>query len=161
MKTYKNTLHGKLIRHIGFVIIYLLTSLTTLNVMAEGVIIVHSSNTTVINLVDVKKWYLGKKSTFTNGKKVKPMLPNENDNLKVSFYQKVIRKSNAQYNAYWAKRVFTGKGSPPALVSSQQIIQEVSTNTDRIGVVDASLIDGKNIRVIQTFKLDSTNDFFK
>ncbi len=67
------------------------------------------------------------------------------------FNDKVVGKSSSQLNAYWSKLVFTGKGTPPEkLTTDQAVIDFVAANNDAIGYVDSAKVTDK-VKVIATF----------
>ena len=80
----------------------------------EVVLIVNPANTlSEMTLKDVKKIYLGKSKFFPGGGKVIPADQAEKSTVRKIFYEVMIGKSAAKLKAYWSKRIFTGKGTPP------------------------------------------------
>jgi hypothetical protein len=62
-----------------------------------------------------------------------------------------VGKSSSQLNAYWSKLVFTGKGTPPEkLTTDQAVIDFVAANGNAIGYVDSAKVTDK-VKVIATF----------
>ena len=60
----------------------------------------------------------------------------------------LIDKTNAQVKSYWAKLIFTGKGTPPKEVAnSDEVKKLVSTNPNTIGYIDKSHLD-TSVKVI-------------
>ena len=54
----------------------------------------------------------------------------------------VLSKTDAQLKAYWSKLTFTGKGTPPKeLASEEEMMKLVAGNPSLIGFVDASKVD--------------------
>jgi ABC-type phosphate transport system substrate-binding protein len=96
----------------------------------------------------VKNLYLGKTVQLDNGIRVEVVdLPNSSP-VREEFYQKVIGKDTTQIRAYWAKRIFTGKGSPPDTVMDEQaVVKWVRQAPGRIGYVSAEAVDG-TVRVL-------------
>ncbi|GAA62133.1 ABC-type phosphate transport system, periplasmic component [Pseudoalteromonas sp. BSi20652] len=125
-------------------------SLCSINAFAEVAVIVNSSNTSALDADTIKKIYLGKAKSFSNGNKVNPV---NQDGTPVTdeFNDKVVGKSSSQLNAYWSKLVFTGKGTPPEkLASDQAVIDFVAANGDAIGYIDSAKVSDK-VKVIATF----------
>jgi ABC-type phosphate transport system substrate-binding protein len=87
--------------------------------------------------------YLGKVANLPDGSPVEFVdLPAENS-VRDEFYDKVIGKDASQIKAYWAKRVFTGKGTPPETKGSEAaVVQWVSGGVGRIGYVSPGAADG-------------------
>ncbi len=81
----------------------------------EVVLIVNPANTlSEMTLKDVKKIYLGKNKFFPGGGgKVIPADQADKSTVRKIFYEVMIGKSAAKLKAYWSKRIFTGKGTPP------------------------------------------------
>lgn len=118
---------------------------------AEGVVIIHPDNQVVLSESDIKALFLGKKKTLSNGSPVIPLLPNDNYKLKVDFLRGVIRKNHSQYRAYWAKRVFTGKGNPPDEYSSVELLALVSRNPVFLSVIPAELAENQDVQILLRF----------
>jgi len=80
----------------------------------EVVLIVNPANPLAeMTLKDVKKIYLGKSKFFPGGGKVIPADQPEKSQVRKIFYEVMINKSPSKLKAYWSKRIFTGKGTPP------------------------------------------------
>ena len=117
---------------------------------ADVAVIVNPSNSNALDKNEIKKIYLGKSKSFADGVKVNPV--NQNGNSVVDeFNNKVVGKSSSQLNAYWSKLVFTGKGTPPEkLDSDQAVIDFVVSNADSIGYIDSAKVSDA-VKVIATF----------
>jgi len=71
--------------------------------------------------------------------------------VRASFNGGVLGKSESQYSAFWSKLVFTGRGTPPESVSSQEeMLQLVATNPNTLGFIDESLVTDA-VKVVSTF----------
>ncbi len=80
----------------------------------EVVLIVNPANPlTEMTLKDVKNIYLGKSKFFPGGGKVIPADQPEKSLVRKIFYDVMIDKTPSKLKAYWSKRIFTGKGTPP------------------------------------------------
>lgn len=118
---------------------------------AATAIIVNSANGAEVSMRDVKKIFLGKIGSFSDGNNAIPMTLSEGDDTRTRFNSEVLGKNEGQYIAYWSKMVFTGNGVPPQEVSSMEELKaEVSKNPSTIGFIDESLVDD-SVRVIGTF----------
>ncbi len=90
----------------------------------------------------VKRIFLGKISSLPNGSVAEVVDLPPGDPVRKTFYSKVIHKSPSQLKSYWAKRVFTGKGSPPkALPDAAAVKQWVVSGKGRIGYIDSAAVD--------------------
>ncbi|MBH0004365.1 phosphate ABC transporter substrate-binding protein [Pseudoalteromonas sp. SWYJZ12] len=125
-------------------------SLCSINVFAEVAVIINPSNVSSVDADTIKKIYLGKSKSFSNGDKVNPV-NQDGTSVADEFNDKVVGKSSSQLNAYWSKLVFTGKGTPPEkLTSDQAVIDFVAANGNAIGYVDSAKVTDK-VKVIATF----------
>lgn len=113
-----------------------LLAVSTLS-QAEVAVIVNPANGAALDKDEIAKIYLGKSKSFSDGTKVKAVGLNSGGTVD-AFTSGVVGKSSSQYKAYWSKLIFTGKGTPPeALDSEQAVIDFVSANADAIGYVDS------------------------
>ncbi|KTF12666.1 phosphate ABC transporter substrate-binding protein [Pseudoalteromonas carrageenovora] len=125
-------------------------SVCSFGAFAEVAVIVNPSNANALDTDTIKKIYLGKTKSFDNGNKVNPATQNGTA-IADEFNSKVVGKSSSQLNAYWSKLVFTGKGTPPEkLDTDQAVIDFVAANADSIGYIDSSKATDK-VKVIATF----------
>lgn len=125
-------------------------SLYSLTSLANVAVIVNPNNANNLDAETIKKIYLGKLKSYDNGSKVNPVNQDGNT-ITDEFNEKVVGKSSSQLNAYWSKLVFTGKGTPPEKLSSDQaVIDYVSGNNDAIGYIDGSKVSDK-VKVVATF----------
>lgn len=67
--------------------------------------------------------------------------------LRDQFLQNFLQQTDAKYTAYWAIRLFVGKGAPPPELSSPaEVIKFVESTPGAIGYVDESdLVDSVRI----------------
>lgn len=109
---------------------------------AEVAVIVHPSNNNALDEATVAKIFLGREKSFADGKSVVPVSLSETAAASTAFNDTVLKKSSSQLKAYWSKLVFTGKGTPPKeITSDEEMIELVATNPSLIGYVDASKVD--------------------
>ena len=125
--------------------------LTNFSVFAEVVVVVHPSNSAALNAEEISKLYLGRTKSFPDGKAAIPVAQAEGSASTELFNQKVLNKTGSQIKAYWSKLVFTGKGTPPKEVSSdQEVIELVSQNPSVIGYINKSAVTDA-VKVVATF----------
>jgi len=121
-------------------------------IFADIAIIVHPTNTSVLDKNVIERIYMGKTNNFEDGKPAQPVNSSKGNSSRENFNKLVIGRTDAQVNAYWSKLLFTGKGTPPKEVGSDQdVIAAVSANESAIGYVDASAVTA-NVKVVATFK---------
>jgi len=126
----------------------LIISLTSHIAIADVAVIVHPSNASALDLGAIKKLFLGKSKRFPSGDTAFVVV--HAGDSKNEFNQKVLSKSASQIKAYWAKRTFSGKGSPPTSLSGDAEVKSVvSSNANTIGYIDASQVDA-SVKVLFT-----------
>jgi len=83
--------------------------------------------------------FLGNSTTIPGGGKAEPV---DNDGAREEFYTKVAGKSGAQVKALWAKLSFSGKGTPPKSVGSDDDVKKaVAASPNAIGYIEKSKVD--------------------
>jgi len=126
----------------------MILSLVCVEFCQAGVsVIVNPSNSESITDKDITRIYLGKKKTYASGKAIKALQLNEGDANRTNFVKGILKKSERQYKAYWAKLLFTGKGKPPAELSSDDIKAAVVSDVDAIGFIDSADVD-ESVKVV-------------
>lgn len=120
---------------------------------AELAVIVHpDSPLTGISVDDVRDLYLGKIRSYRNGGRAEVIDLGDEAPARALFYATVVRKTGAQLNAYWAQRMFAGKGLPPdKLATDNEVIDWVARNPQGLGYVDKSKVNG-NVKVLMTIR---------
>lgn len=118
---------------------------------AEISVIAHPDNSEAsLSATQVKKIFLGKSKSYPGGAEAIAIDYQAGNAMRSTFYSSVIGKTEAQAKAYWSKRVFTGKGSPPKAVASEaDVIELVSGNPNTMGYVDSGSVDG-SVKVLLT-----------
>lgn len=111
---------------------------------AEVVVIANkSAPVSSISVEQAKSIFLKKTSTFPDGSSVIAVdLPDDNS-VRDEFYQKATNKNPNQVKAYWAKRVFTGKGTPNDIQNSESAVKRwVADGSSHIGYISPAAVDG-------------------
>ena len=133
----------------GFLITLIAVTVQFTN--AEIAVIVHPSNSDAIDADVVKRLFLGKQSSFASGAQAACFDQTEGSAVVTEFNKKVLDRSASQLKAYWAKLVFTGKGTPPkALPDDAAVIAAVASSPNGIGYVNTSSVND-SVKVIHTF----------
>nr|WP_255555366.1 hypothetical protein [Enterovibrio paralichthyis] len=96
--------------------------------------------------------YMGRYNAYPDGRAASTTDLPEDSPLREAFYKKLVGKSVAQVNAYWARLLFAGKSEPPMTnESSQDVIKYIMNNTNGIGYLNESeLVDG--LKVVYRFE---------
>jgi ABC-type phosphate transport system substrate-binding protein len=119
--------------------------------VAAGVVVVVNPGNSIseISVKDAQRIYLGKSSKFADGSDAEFVDQNVDQPARASFYKNVVGKSESQAKSYWSKRLFTGKGSPPAEVGGDaEVKAQVSANVNAIGYIDSGSLDSSVKQVL-------------
>ena len=122
--------------------IALVSVLFAATVQAEIVVVVNNANDSAITKKDVKRIFLGKMKSFSNGGSIAAVDVSNTSPTREAFNKAALKKSSSQVKAYWSKRVFSGKGTPPKVLDSDAKIKEfVAANPNAIGYIDSASLD--------------------
>lgn len=111
-------------------------------------------NIDVVNLQVIRDLYLGKTVQLVNGTRVEIVDLPAGHQTRDKFYIEIIGRDPGQMRAYWAKRIFTGKGRPPDTLSNERsVLRWVASEPGRIGYISAGLLDD-SVRVLYTVRHD-------
>jgi ABC-type phosphate transport system substrate-binding protein len=127
-----------------------LLMLVALSVSAgELVVIVNPENQTMeLTHRQLTNLYMGRTQYYPNGTFALPVDQAPDSEARQVFYEKLVGKSVAQINAYWAKLLFTGGASPPRSVRDPEtVLQIVRENRNAIGYVELKYVDD-TVRVV-------------
>lgn len=114
---------------------------------SEVVVIVHPTNDSVMNMITIRKIFLGKTQSFLNGSKAVPIELRKGV-ARDEFLKIYLRKGDPQLHSYWTRVLFTGKATPPKSFDTELEIKTlVATNPNIIGFIDESLVDS-SVRVV-------------
>ena len=116
---------------------------------AELVVVVHPANPAdSLSRREVVDLYMGRTQYFADGNLVLRLdQPPESENRK-NFYRGLVNRTVAEVNAYWAKLLFTGRASPPQVVSDSDAVRRaVSRNVNAIGYLDSADVD-ETVKVV-------------
>lgn len=135
-----------MIRSIAFILVFFCYAST---VMADMVVVVNKeNNTTELTKSQIIDLFMGRHQNFPNGETAFPIDHPPSSETRAEFYRKLVNKSVAEVNAYWARLLFTGRASPPRVFSDSAAIKKaVSENRGGIGYIDSSELDD-SVKVI-------------
>ena len=134
-----------------FIFITTLATLTGVaNANSEVAIITHPDNQQTLDKDTLTRIFLGKDLFYPSGDKVTPVQLDGSVGSHEEFVDKLLGKSPKQFNAYWARMVFTGKAPMPAtMASSADMKTAVAKDTSAIGYIDSAEVDG-SVKVVMT-----------
>lgn len=114
-------------------------------------VIVHPSNAEALDRNTIARIYLGKNTAFPSGATALPVDLKKGSATRSAFEEKVLKKTESQLKAFWAKQVFTGQGQPPKATGNVKgLIQLVSKNPNVIAYVESSEVTD-SVKVVATF----------
>lgn len=129
------------------VLLCFLTILVNTAGAAEVVIIVNQkSPVDALNGNDVKNIFLGKTSHWPDNSKIHfALLRGE---IHKNFLKQFVGRTESQYNNYWKKMLFTGKGSKPkSYADEEEMLKYVRETAGAIGYVSAGT-PTKEIKIV-------------
>lgn len=109
----------------------------------ELVVIVNANNPiTALTREQVVDIYMGRRTHFPDGHAALPIDLNPDSPLRVAFYQTLVGRTVAQVNAYWARLLFTGRATPPRVLSTPEAVRDVvRANPNAIAYLDSQMVD--------------------
>jgi ABC-type phosphate transport system substrate-binding protein len=94
--------------------------------------------------------FLGKTGTFPDGSQAVPIDQSSSSAQREEFYTKTTGRSGAQLKSYWAKQVFSGKGTAPKEVPGEDEVKKlIATNPNLIGYIERARVDA-TVRIVFT-----------
>ncbi|MCM2972616.1 hypothetical protein [Larsenimonas suaedae] len=119
-------------------------------IASANLVVVVSNDSQVQSLTydDVVNIFMGRLSTLPGGE---PVVPVDYMPLRASFYKALVNRELADINAWWARLVFSGRGSPPRKSDGfDETIELISHNPGVLGYLDKSRVDPR-VRVVYEF----------
>jgi ABC-type phosphate transport system substrate-binding protein len=133
-----------------FIMFVMIFDVVPFQCLADDVVVIvnPSVSETTLSNKDISNIYLGKKSSWGNGGKIKFVILT--GDIQVNFLKNYVGKTETQYNTFWKKQVFTGKGSPPQEFDSDKAMVEFAAQTiGAIGYVSA----GTDVSKVKTITI--------
>lgn len=118
---------------------------------ANEFVLVVNKNSSIDQLTtkQIKRIFLGKMSRLSDGVRAVPLDMGMGSDIRRKFYLKMIRKSQSQLNAYWARLVFTGKAKPPEEVTNRnEMLDMVGRVNGYIGYVAVGELSD-NVKIVK------------
>ncbi len=115
----------------------------------DTVVIINKDNASHLSSEDIQAIFLGKKKSFPDGSPAVPVQLEEGSPSYEYIALHVLHKNDAQIRAYWSQLVFTGRATPPRMVSSEnEMLSLVAHNPNLIGYVPKKEVDN-SVRSIE------------
>ena len=106
------------------------------------------SSIPVLTSQQLKGIFLGKRQEV-HGLLVQPLDMEQWQGVKQAFYTQLVRKNASQLNAYWARKLFTGRGKPPrAFADSRALYHYLRKNKDAIAYMSPQDVDLSRVKII-------------
>lgn len=105
---------------------------------------------------DIAMIYLGKKISMDGYSRIYPVDYSIKHPNRQKFILEILHKSESQYNSYWARRIFNGKGTPPTIIDDQNnYLDVIENNLNAIGYIYKKInIGNKKIKLIPVIMED-------
>lgn len=88
--------------------------------------------------------YLGRYRRLNSGVAAEPLDHPIDAEMRARFYRRLVNKSLAEINAYWARLVFSGKTRPPRMVDSVDgMLRLVATQPGAMAYVERAQADAR------------------
>jgi ABC-type phosphate transport system substrate-binding protein len=128
-------------------------SLPTLACAGDLVVIVSAdSGVEKLSREEVVNIFMGRYRKLPNGAVAIPLDVEGESAERADFYQKLLGKSLAEVNAYWARLVFSGRTTAPVAVATQrEVLDRVVRDPNAIGYVERRNLN-KNVKVVYELK---------
>jgi ABC-type phosphate transport system substrate-binding protein len=106
------------------------------------VVVSAKSPITTLSRGELTDMFLGRESHFPDGRHIVPIDQREGSPARSEFNSAYLGRSAAEVKAHWSKAIFTGRGSPPRMVSdSEQLRRLIASDPSTIGYLERSLVD--------------------
>lgn len=113
-------------------------------------LIMHKGKVKPVSLSEqeIKEVFLGQKTRWEDNSVIRFAVYTE-DRALLAFLKNYVKKTPIQYNNYWKKLVFSGKGIMPKMFDdSQKVLDFVSNTEGAISFISAKDVDAQRVVVI-------------
>lgn len=107
---------------------------------AETVLVANKNFSGEISKEQLKQLLRARADTLTNGQQVSLLLPNK-DQQKEEISQNLLNISHHKLQRRYNKVIFSGEGSIPKSLDSQEILAAVRNKNNAIGLIDSDQVD--------------------
>lgn len=130
-------------RHFGVILALTFAFLIFDPVSAGEAFITHPTSPRVtLSKGDLADILMGRRTTWPDGTRIILfVLDDEASPIGGEVLRQYVKKSQAQYLAFWRRQVFTGKGSMPKVASSvEELLKLVAETPGALGYVDSEKV---------------------
>lgn len=134
-----------------YILLPVLLLINAVGVNAEKLNVIVNKNSGVesLDIKNIRKIFLGRPFSLTNNKVLSPIDLVRTDPVYEVFYSSVIKKTRAQADSYWSRKLFNGTGTPPLQLNNvKDVIQWVEKNDNSIGYVRGDVSSDKVIVIL-------------
>jgi ABC-type phosphate transport system substrate-binding protein len=127
----------------------ILLFLPTTPALAGLVVVTNPRNgVTSMSADEVRKVFLGKNKYLPGGVAANPVDQPEKSGAFRAFYEVLLKMSPREIRAFWAGKIFSGKGAPPqSLASDAEVRDFVARNNGGIGYIAQESVNS-SVRVL-------------
>jgi ABC-type phosphate transport system substrate-binding protein len=112
-----------------------------------SVVVNKANDVSSISKGDLKKIYLGKKTTWPNGNTIKVAALKKGP-AHTAFLKAVVKKAPSAFSLLWKKAVFTGTGNPPKFFDNEaDLLKYIEDTPGAIGYASVTSSSVKEITV--------------
>ncbi len=112
-----------------------------------SVVVNKANDISSISKGDLKKIYLGKKTTWSNGQTIKVAALKKGP-AHTAFLKAVVKKAPSAFSLLWKKAIFTGTGNPPKFFDNEaDLLKYVAETPGAVGYSSTTSSDVKEITV--------------
>lgn len=110
------------------------------SVIAETVLVANKNFTGEVSKEQLKQLLRARSNTLTNGQQVDLLLPNK-DKQREEISQNLLNISNNKLQRRYNKIIFSGEGTTPKALNSQEILATVRNKDNAIAFIEADKVD--------------------
>lgn len=123
------------------------------SIHAGLIVVVHKDNpVNALSSRQITDIYMGRSKAYPNGRAADTSDHPKNSQIKKDFYARLLGKSIAQVNAYWARLLFTGKAEPPTTKPSKEDVVRFVLNNENAIAYLYDTTPNDNLKVVYTFE---------
>ncbi len=126
------------------------TLLTSAQTEAGYRIVVHPDNPgATITKKELKNIFLKRMAKWSHGEPIVPVDLSLDSSVRKAFTRDIHKRSTTSINAYWQKKLFSGKGVPPSTFREEAaVLDYVRNNPGAIGYISGTG-DAKGVKILK------------
>ncbi|MCM0606863.1 MAG: phosphate ABC transporter substrate-binding protein [Xanthomonadaceae bacterium] len=136
-----------------FALLVFETQIININAAQSDVVVIVNKNFNYeVNSSFLSKIFLGREKEIPQGPIVQLLDLSEGDHIRDELYEKLVDKNPSEMKSHWSYLMFTGKGLPPKVVSSEDEMKRmVAESQNAIGYISSSKVDS-SVKVLLQLK---------